>query len=462
MDVWSETEGAGCEFPDERLKLRFSKLLSALSQKIGDSIPTACQDWAATKAAYRFFNNRRVDENIILAGHFAATKNRFSSTSGPVLVMHDTSEFSYQRDQPEKIGQTHSIQCRSRKPGPVTVCGLLMHSSLVLTPAGLPLGLAAVKFWTRKKFKGTRALRGKVNMTRIPIEQKESCRWLENVRQVSQLLSEPARCVHIGDRESDIFELFCVAAEENTRFLIRTCVDRLADKQTTVSRKMSRQPVQGHHVIEVPDGKGNVSKAKLSIRFCTMTVHPPVAKQKHYPSLSLTVIYAQEVNAPKSRQAIQWKLATNLKVKTLRSAIEKLDWYAQRWKIETFHKILKSGCNAEKSKLQTAQRLTNLLAVFCIIAWRVFWLTMINRTSPESSALEVFTKTEIEILDKLRSSGATPRKKMVKDYVIELAKIGGYLARGKDPPPGNTVMWRGLSRLTDIHLGFELRRETYG
>ena len=178
--------------------------------------------------------------------------------------------------------------------------------------------------------------------------------------------------------------------------------------------------------------------------------------------MSLTVIYAQEMNAPKNRKPIQWKLVTNLKVKTLRSAIEKLGWYAQRWKIETFHKILKSGCNAEKSKLQTAQRLTNLLAVFCIIAWRVFWLTMINRTAPESSALEVFTKTEIEILDKLRSSGATPRIKTVKDYVIELAKIGGYLARGKDPPPGNTVMWRGLSRLTDIHLGFELRRENYG
>ncbi len=87
---------------------------------------------------------------------------------------------------------------------------------------------------------------------------------------------------------------------------------------------------------------------------------------------------------------------------------------------------------------------------------------MINRTSPESSALEVFTKTEIEILDKLRSSGATLRNKTVKDYVIELARIGGYLARGKDPPPGNTVMWRGLSRLTDIHLGFELGRENYG
>lgn len=160
-------------------------------------------------------------------------------------MLHDTTEFSFQRERPENIGKlsiTHT-----RQGSPVTVCGLLMHSSLVVTPDGLPIGLAAVKFWTRKKFKGTRALRGKVNMTRLPIERKESYRWIENVRQSSQLLSEPERCVHAGDRESDIFELFCAAEQERTRFVIRTCVDRAAGNGTTILRKMSHQPVQGDH-----------------------------------------------------------------------------------------------------------------------------------------------------------------------------------------------------------------------
>lgn len=462
MDVWVEKEVMGCDFPDQRLKTRLGRLLTTLGQKIGDTIPTACQDWAATKAAYRFFDNSRVDESVILAGHFAATQSRFAQAEGSILILHDTTEFSYQRNHPEKIGKTHVTASRQRKSGPVTVCGMLMHSSLVLTSDGLPLGLAAVKFWTRKKFKGTRSLRGKICMTRIPIEQKESYRWLENVRQSTRLLSEPERCIHIGDRESDIYELFCTAEEENSRFLIRTCVDRLAGNKTTIARKMSRQPVLGYHDIEIHDANGNLSRAKLSIRVCNMTIHPPVAKKKNYPSLAVTVIYAQERRPPKGRDAIHWKLITNLQVTTLENAVEKLNWYAQRWKIETFHKILKSGCNAEKSKLHTAERLTNLLAVFCIIAWRVFWLTMINRASPDCAAEEVFTKTEIEILDLLRNDGETPTKKTVKEYVTELAKIGGYLARGKDPPPGNTIMWRGLSRLTDIHLGFELRRGNCG
>lgn len=460
MDVWVESEVDGCSFPDKRLKDRFRKVLTTLSRKIGEAIPTACQDWAATKAAYRFFSNPRIDESVILSGHFAATRSRFVQTEGTVLVLHDTSEFSYQRECLEKIGQINITH--RRKSGPMTVCGLLMHSSLVVTPEGLPLGLAAAKFWTRNKFKGTRALRNKVNLTRIPIEQKESFRWVENVRQATELLKEPERCVHIGDRESDIYELFCMAEHENTRFLIRTCVDRLAGNGTTVSRKMQRAPVRGYHEIEFRDGKSELVKAKLSVRTCAMTIHPPVAKQKSYPSLSLTVIHAQELDAPKNRKAIQWKLITNLQVESLASAVEKLNWYSQRWKIETYHKILKSGCQAEKSRLQTAERLTNQLALYCIMAWRVFWMTMVNRTAPDNSPEGVFTKTELKILDRLSTEPRIVAKKTLHDYIIELAKLGGYLARANDPPPGNTLVWRGFSRLTDIHLGFELRREGYG
>ena len=132
-----------------------------------------------------------------------------------------------------------------------------MHSSLVLTSEGVPLGLAAVKFWTRKKFKGTNALKKKVNPTRIPIEQKESVRWLENLKQSTQRLGDPSRCVHVGDRESDIFELFCAAQEAETHFLVRTCVDRLAGAGgTTISREMEREPIRGDHEVEVRDDHG--------------------------------------------------------------------------------------------------------------------------------------------------------------------------------------------------------------
>jgi hypothetical protein len=139
--------------------------------------------------------------------------------------LHDTTEFSFTRDTPEGIGRLSFVKGRHVTH---TVCGLLMHSSLVVTTGGVPLGLAAVKFWTRKKFKGTNALKKRVNPTRVPIEQKESVRWLDNLKQATTRLGNPARCIHVGDRESDIFELFCAASEAETHFLVRTCVDRLA------------------------------------------------------------------------------------------------------------------------------------------------------------------------------------------------------------------------------------------
>jgi hypothetical protein len=460
MSAWVERELGGCEFPDRRLKNRLGKLLGDLGQRIGDTLPLACRDWAATKAAYRFLDNPRVDEGTILGGHFAATKARFAATTGTTLVLHDTTEFSFQRNAPGAIGSLSLIKGRHATH---TVCGVLMHSSLVLTADGLPLGLAAVKFWTRKRFKGTNALKGRVNLTRIPIEQKESVRWVENLKQSTQLLDEPSRCVHVGDREGDIYELFCAARKAETHFLVRTCVDRLAGRGgTTISKKMAREPVRGEHEVEVRDDRGRVSTARVSLRFCRMTVHPPVAKRKRYPALSLTVIHAHERGTPAGREPIRWELLTDLPVEDLASAVEKLEWYAMRWKLETFHKVLKSGCQAERARLRTAERLTNLLAVFCIVGWRVFWLTMMNRATPEAPAEVAVTRTEIEILDRVAGCALPATERTVAHYLAAIAKLGGYLARTKDPPPGNMVLWRGLTRLTDIQLGYELRNRIVG
>src|SRR3954454_1357895 len=459
MDAWVERE-LGDEFPDRRLKARLGKLLGDLGRRIGGTLPAACQDWAATKAAYRFFSNPRVDEGVILAGHFAATRARFDATTGPILVLHDTTEFSFTRENPEAIGRLSLLKTRHAT---VTLCGLLMHSSLVLTPQGLPLGLAAVKFWTRKKFKGTNALRGEVNRTRIPIEQKESVRWLENLRQSTELLGAASRCVHVGDREADIFELFCAAREAGTDFLVRTCVDRLAgDGGTTISKEMEREPIRGSHEVEVHDDRGRVRMAAVDLRFRRMTVRPPIGKHRQYPALPLTVLHADERGTPAGREPIRWRLLTNRPVDDLAGAIEKLDWYAQRWKIETFHRVLKSGCRAEASRLRTAERLTNLLAVLCIVGWRVFWLTMTNRATPEAPAGVALTQVEVAILDRLAGDAGVPPSPAVSHYLVAIAKLGVYLARAKDPPPGNMVIWRGLTRLMDIQLGFELSNPVVG
>jgi hypothetical protein len=336
-----------------------------------------------------------------------------------------------------------------------------MHSSLAVTTAGLPLGFSAVKFWTRDKFKGTRALYKKINPTRIPIESKEIYSWLENIRQSTELLPHEAQCVHIGDRGSDIYELFCLAKQYHTHFLVRTCVDRLAgDGGHTVSHEMKSSPIQGHHSVSLRDKVGNVNKIKLAVQYRQVHLLPPIGKQNQYPGLTITVLHATEVKPPEGRSAIQWKLMTDLPVETLEQAIEKLDWCAMRWKIELFHKILKSGCRADDSKLHTAQRLSNIIAIFCIIGWRIFWLTMLNRNAENLSPEIALTENETKILTEMIYAKEKRRRSLrLSDCLLQIAKLGGYLARSGDPPPGNLVMWRGLSRLADMQLGFNMAKK---
>lgn len=262
-----------------------------------------------------------------------------------------------------------------------------------------------------------------------------------------------------ADRESDIYELYCLTQELGTHFIVRACVDQLAgDGEHTIATEMEETSVRGLHHIEFRNDRGEMTKAALEIKFKRINVLPPIGKQKRYPGLKLTVIHASERGAPKGRRPIEWKLVTDLPVHGRAEAIEKINWYALRWKIEVFHKILKSGCKAEDSKLRTADRLANLMAMFCILSWRVLWLTMLNRTDPNKAPTTAFTRVEIALLDML-VNGVGSRKCRTATlgyYLVKLARLGGYLARTHDPPPGNIVIWRGFSKLTGIELGVEL------
>ena len=171
---------------------------------------------------------------------------------------------------------------------------------------------------------------------------------------------------------------------------------------------------------------------------------------------SESVIHAHERNAPPGRPASAWKLITTfLPVRSRAEALEKLSWYAMRWKIETFHKILKSGCRAEETKLRASERIVNLIAVFCILSWRIFWMTMMNRVAPTGPPTIALTELETRVLDRLvpDRTGHQSQPASFGSCLTKIARLGGYLARAKNPPPGNTVMWRGMSRLNDIELG---------
>ncbi len=457
MASWIEEEIAGSKFKDRRLGTRFHTIIKTLSAGDGKTIPQVCEDWASTKALYRFLSNEKVEESEILEGHFAQTFKRIVAAEGPVLVLHDTCEFSYKRDDPEAIGFTRTGQVLSTIKSPkkqvYKVCGVLMHASLAVTSEGLPLGLTSARYWSRKVFKNTTQMKRSINPTRVPIEEKESIKWIKNIRASNDAITEnPTKLIHIGDREADVYELFSECDSANSYFLIRSCVNRLADESTIVET-LADHKYDFIHRIEFIDGKGTRNEATLQIKVKPATLHPPHAKAGQYPDVNVHLLSAVEMNPPDDREQIRWTFVTNLPIRGKSQAIQALEWYKQRWKIELYFKIIKSGFGAENSKLRTAERITRLLAIFCILAWRVHWITFLQREDEKISPHLAFDTVELKIIS---SYFQKSKYQSLQEVIRDLARLGGYLARQGDAPPGNTVVWRGLGRLQDLRRGFEL------
>lgn len=453
---WLEKELVDCKFKDKRLGKRFRQLMSSIESNQGKTLPQACGSWSEAKATYRFLSNERVDESEILSGHFLNTKMRIEETNGPVLVLHDTTEFTYHREDPDKIGLIQKTPHIGQHAGPkkeYKVCGILMHASLAVTSEGLPLGLTSTRYWSRKVFKNTNQMKRKINQTRLPIEEKESIKWLQNMEASVELAgSRPSKMIHIGDRENDIYEYYCRCRELDTFFISRVCVNRLANESTLVE-EVGTQKAYAKQAIKFVDKNGELVTTTLDLRVKTVELHPPIGKEAHYPDIKVTFISAIEMNSPEGREPIRWSFITNLPVKSKKDIKQVLDWYKQRWKIETYFKVLKSGLKVEESKLRTADRLSRLISMCCILAWRIHWLTFLNRETNKMKPDVAFDEIEIKIM---QSYFSTYSLNTLQDFVTRLAMLGGYLNRKNDPPPGNAIIWRGLNQLHELKRGFLL------
>ena len=165
---------------------------------------------------------------------------------------------------------------------------------------------------------------------------------------------------------------------------------------------------------------------------------PPVGKRKRYNPQALTYVHALDLAPPADRPPIDWKLVTSLPVVNFAEAVEKLDWYALRWKADIFHKVIKSGSRADEGRLQTAERLVKFLALIAVVSWRIFFVTMSARVKPDTPPDTVLTAAEIQTLDRIDATRSRPRlqRRALADYLLQIAMPGGYLARNRDPPPG--------------------------
>jgi hypothetical protein len=442
---WAEEEFGGVRLGDERLHERLLILARDLYARPQANLPQACQTRAKTKAAYRFLAHPDTCMDALLEPHFEATRKRLAAES-LVFAVQDTTSLNYSThpdtDDLGPIGST-----------PEGSIGLWLHSTLVFNPEGTPLGLLDVQCWARDE-----AAFGKRHRRKdLPIEEKESNKWLKSWRQVAEVQrrTPSTRLVVVGDREADIYELFHAAGtEENGPWLlIRAQRDRLrTEGQEHLWPWMAQQPVAGIQEVQVPRRHTQPARvARMAVRFARVSLRPPHGK-KQLGELTLWAVLAQEVEEPRGVKPLRWMLLTTCAVNSFDSACEKLRWYTLRWGIEVFHRTLKSGCRIEQRQLGTAERLEACLAIDLVVAWRIFHLTKLGRETPAVPCTVYFEEAEWKALMVYVTKDPVPPAKppSLREAMRLVAGLGGFLGRKGDGNPGTQTLWLGLQRLDDI------------
>ena len=476
---WAISEFGEAEFGDHRLSKRLVKLADSLSEFPMSSINQACGDWSSSKAAYRFFQNDKIDVSQISSTHKDKTISRIQEHQ-TVLAIQDTCYFTY-TDHPETSGLGILTKKKGANKDEIKTNGLIMHTSFAVSDKGLPLGILDQNICARKEeSKEVKELRKKSHGNALSIEDKESMRWLNSLTNSHNPLKEAkTKLVTVCDREADIFDFFESAYRNQASVLVRAHHDRVINTPSPCSNKNKRKlwefvqktSSQGKTEVKIPSQKNKLARtATMDIHYTSLTINHAKnnirKRAEKLPKLTLFAIYVIEKNPPKGTDALEWMLLTNIPVISFDAALEKIRWYCLRWRIEIFHKVLKSGLKVEDCRLNTADKLIKYLTIMSIIAYRIYFTTLIARTNPDLSCDILLTEYEWKVLySRIHKNKNYPDKlPSIKEAVKWIAQLGGFLARKNDGNPGVTTIWRGWRRLTDLSDGWRLANEikTYG
>lgn len=457
---WAEQEFGGCELGDQRLRAQLVKIARNKGGQPSGSYARACGgERYQLKNYYRLMENKREEMSSVamLRGHRQQTIRRMANEK-TALIIQDTMEMNFSaRLHCEDLGLIGKNQTGAES------LGLKMHSRLALNTRGMPLGVLSAQVYAGKK---------KSKAEDRPIEEKESYRWIQTCEDAGGIARQipNVHLVCIGDRESDIFELFDRHRRQggNVDLLVRAKHDRcLEDEEKKLFEYMRQGKADGHVSITVPrqrEKKGKPSKhgrsglpariAEVEVRFREVTICAPQTPQlKDKKSIRLFAVYLYEKNAPRGATRIKWLLLTTMEVRSVKKAMKCVRWYCLRWRIEEWHRVLKSGCGVLYHQNRKAETLARAITIDAVVGWRIMALTLLGRKLPELPCELLFNSWECEALELL----AQKKNLSLGEAIVLIAKLGGYLNRKCDGHPGFQSLWRGYARFHDMVYGIMLR-----
>lgn len=459
---WVEEEFSTLDLGDERRNHRAGLILDQLSQ-IAESPPDACQDKASLAATYRFASNPHAQPEAILQAHNEASIAR-SSEHPCVVLVQDTSivDLTKPRRQVEGCGPLESNN----------KSGCFIHPLYAMSETGLPLGLVDQVIWTRSHLRTELSKAEKKRLQKeMAFEEKESCRWMEMHQSGEQIARANPHTHYIGvaDSEADIHELYSEADQlpPNYDFVIRGCHDRALVPQSEADPKkldqaLAEAEIRFESQAEVSERKPMIAgetrcrrkaraarAAKISVRAAEATLRGPYRPGGSLPAVTLNVVEAVESDPPAGTEPIRWVLFTTLPISSIKEIQRVIEAYSLRWQIELYFKTLKSGLGIEKLKYETFDRYLTALSLLMIVGWRVEQLKGAARVDADASCEKYFDAEEWKSVYLVKNPGESlpSEPPTVYEFMLVIAKLGGYLHKKGQGPPGSKTIWRGLRRM---------------
>ena len=457
--VWAAGQVGACELGDARLTKRLVVVAAAVAQKQDGSITACASNDAEAKAAYRMLNNPKVTAEAICKPHISRVRETLA-TPGEYILIEDTTSLNYsQRPALQGVGPIGDGAGR----------GIMMHTTLAARiedidaspkPVLTLVGLFDQHTWVR----GEAPLNaGETRRDKLS-RDRESERWGRSLKHLVTI--DDATYWHTADREGDIYETLARDIELGIDFVIRAShARRLVDEeQRVLEQDLFERAADGELLgeldVELRARPGQKARtARVQVRAASVTIRPPwrpaSAKSRLKP-IDLRVVHVCEVNAPADvKNPLCWTLLTSAEVAELADARRVIGLYRARWLIEEYHKCVKTGCRVEDSQVRSIQPLTNVVAIKCLVAVHLLDLQLVARATPDEPVSEQrlgrWSKATLSA-----KFGEPPGGWTVGTALIAIARLGGYLARRSDPPPGWLVIWRGYQRLLPMSDGFAL------
>ena len=465
---WIESEFATLELGHALRHKRVKTIIEQFSSA-AESQPDACKDEAALKALYRVAKNPKIPASAILNAHHQASIERTAEHAVVVLAQDTTlADLTKPNRQVQGAGPLESND----------KYGFFLHPLYAISEEGIPLGIVDHVLWSRESIlTGLNQPEKDRLRKQACYEEKESCRWLEMFQSGEQIAraNPQTHYINVADSESDIHELFLEIDDQasNHDFIFRCCQNRalvapdgqpssvdealagckiLAQSEANISERVSRIAGETR-----PRRKSRPARvAQIGIRATEISVRGPSRVGGKLPDVKMNVVEAIELDPPEGEEPIRWLLVTSLPIDTILQIQHVIQLYGLRWNIELFFKTLKSGMGIEKLKYRTLDRYLTAVAMLMVVAWRVEQVKMAARVDGDASCEDYFEASEwkpaMMVATKTRKLPPTPPT--IAEFMLILAKLGGYLNQKGQGPPGSKTIWRGLRRL-------EAYREAY-